>query len=60
MITKAISSRPTISRLSADEIVTVANLLHRAEQDGADDRADPAGHAADHRHRDAVDRVGRG
>ena len=33
------------------------DLLQRAEQDGADQRPDPAGGAADHRHGDRVDRV---
>ncbi len=33
------------------------DLLQRAEQNGADQRADPAGGAADHRHGDRVDRV---
>ena len=57
MMTKTTSSRPTISRLTAEEMVTVAYCCAVPSSDGADQRADPAGGAADHRHGDRVDRV---
>ena len=54
MITNATSSTPTIRRLTAEEIVTVVTCSQRAEQHRADQRPEPGGGAADHRHRDRV------
>ena len=55
MMTKATSINPTISRLTAEPMVTVMILLHRSEQDRADQGPDPSGGATDHRHRHRVD-----
>ena len=44
-------------RLTAEEMVTVAICCNDPSRIGADQRSDPAGGAADHRHGDGVDRV---
>ena len=57
MMTKATSSRPTISRLTAEEIVTVAICCSEPSRIAPISGPSPAGRAADHRHGDRVDRV---
>ena len=57
MMTKATSSRPTISRLTAEEMVTVAICCKEPSRIAPISGSDPAGGAADHRHGDGVDGV---
>ena len=58
MITKATSSTPTISRLTADEIVTVATCWIVPSRIAPTSGPIQLAGAADHRHGDRVDRIG--
>ena len=51
------SSTPTSSRLSEEQIVTVAACWIVPRKTAPKQRPDPARHAADQRHRDRVDRI---